>query len=360
MRTIFHIGLPKTGTTTLQNSLHAARGALAGHGVLYPSLEQFGHLNHHPLILSVLPPEKLPRQFRFKGAGERERLAAAAVESVVQEVRAARMGQLLLSSEYFSREFAEDELLRMQVLLARFGVTELTFSFYVRRPSAHYLSLLTQSLRHSAALKPPASFRVRPRIEALQGAFPEARVVPALFERELLAGGDIVPDFVARFLGPLGVSPAEVPALREANVSVSGESTEILMAFRRDAFPGRDNRPEPASAALFETLAGIEARIGARRPLLRAEVAAWLDGSDEDVAWLVKEYGLTFPGLAPGNAPPPPAMERLADVIVIDTAYRARLLEELARSPWAWRPWRRRWVKALAEGRVPGRVLPWV
>jgi hypothetical protein len=193
----------------------------------------------------------------------------------------------------------------------------------------------------------------------LRGAFPEARVVPALFEREVLVGGDIVPDFVARFLGPFGVSPAEVPALREANVSVSGESTEILMAFRRDAFPGLDNRPEHASATLFEALAGIEARIGARRPVLRPEVAAWLDGTDEDVAWLAQEYGLTFPGLVAGDAPPP-AMWRLGDVIVIDAEYRARLLEELSRSPWAWRPWRRRWVRALAEGRVPGRVLPWV
>jgi hypothetical protein len=185
-------------------------------------------------------------------------------------------------------------------------------------------------------------------------------VLPALFERKVLDGGDIVTDFVARFLGPLGVSPAEVPALREANVSVSGESAEILMAFRRDAFPGRDNRPERASAALFETLAAIETRIGARRPVLRPEVAAWLDAADDDVAWLAEEYGLAFPGLVPGKAPPPPAMARLGDVIVIDAEYRARLLEELARSHWAWRPWRRRWVTALAAGRVPGRVLPWV
>ena len=76
-------------------------------------------------------------------------------------------------------------------------------------------------------------------------------------------------------------------------------------------------------------------------------------------AWLAEEYGLAFPGLLPGEAPPPPELKRLGDVIVIDAAYRARLLEELARSPWAWRPWRRRWVRALASGRVPGRVLPW-
>jgi hypothetical protein len=111
---------------------------------------------------------------------------------------------------------------------------------------------------------------------------------------------------------------------------------------------------------LFEALAGIEARIGARRPVLRAEVAAWLDAVDEDVAWLSEEYGLAFPGLVVGKLPPRPTMERLGDVIVIDAAYQARLLEELARSPWSWRPWRRRWVTALAAGRAPGRVLPWL
>ncbi len=360
MRTIFHIGLPKTGTTTLQNSLHGARGALAAQGILYPTLERFGHLNQHPLILSVLPPEKLPRQFRFKGAGSRDRLADAAVRSVAEEIAGAGARQLLLSSEYFSREFTGEELARMRTLLARFGVTELTFSVYVRRPSAHYLSLLTQSLRHSATLAPPAPFGVRARIGALRGAFPTARIVPAVFGREVLAGGDIVADFVTRFLGPLGVSPVEVPALPEANVSVSGESTEILMAFRRDAFPGRDNRPERASAALFETLAAIEARIGVRRPELRAEVAAWLDAADESVAWLAEDYGLSFPGLEPGEVPPRPEMRQLGDVIAIDPAYRAQLLEELARSPWAWWPWRRRWVTSLAAGKTPGRVLPWV
>jgi hypothetical protein len=77
VQAIFHIGLPKTGTTTLQNSLHAARGVLARQGVLYPSLERFGHLNHHPLILEVLPQEKLPRQFRFKRASTLRRLAPA-------------------------------------------------------------------------------------------------------------------------------------------------------------------------------------------------------------------------------------------------------------------------------------------
>lgn len=358
MRAVFHIGLPKTGTTTLQNSLHEARETLARHGILYPSLLPLGHRNHHPLILSVLPPEKLPRQFRFRSQAQRDRLAADAVASVAQQIAKAGARDLLLSSEYFSRDFTEAELARLRELLARFGVTELAFALYVPRPSAHYLSLLTQSLRFSATPKPPAPFGIRPRLEALRRGFPEARILPAAFARETLAGGDVVRDFALRFLAPLGVPENAVPTLREANVSVSGESTEILMAFRRDAFPGRDNRPEIASARLFATLAEIEARIGPRRPALRPGVAAWVDAA-EDLGWLEQEYGIRVPGLAAGAATERPPSMQLADLIEMDMDYRARLLEALARSPWARRPWRRRWVRELAAGETPGHVLPW-
>ncbi len=36
MKIVVHMGLTKTGTTSIQTSLHAARSALAAHSVLYP------------------------------------------------------------------------------------------------------------------------------------------------------------------------------------------------------------------------------------------------------------------------------------------------------------------------------------
>jgi hypothetical protein len=353
MRAIVHIGMPKTGTTTLQNSLHAARASLDRHSVLYPDLERFGHLNHHPLVLQILPIAKLPRQFRFRPAADLDSLATRSLSAVTAELAQHPDHLLLLSSEYLSRDLTPEERDGQRALFDRLGVSEIVFSVYIRRPSAQYLSLLTQGLRQSSKLKALRPLNIRSRIENLAQAFPRARVVPAVFDRDVLHGGDIVADFVARFLAPLGVSRAEVPTQAEANVSVSGESSEILGAFRRDFYPGHDNEPQRASSLLFEELVRIEARLGPRRPRLRPEIAEYLDSSSDYVTWLRDEYALEFPGYnyACASRPldPPLPVSTLSDVIMLDLGYRSQLLIELGRSPWARKWGRRRWIRSLAK-----------
>ncbi len=46
-RFVIHIGMHKTGTTSIQAALHGARDALAERGVLYPDL---GPNHSHPLV----------------------------------------------------------------------------------------------------------------------------------------------------------------------------------------------------------------------------------------------------------------------------------------------------------------------
>ena len=59
-RAVIHIGIDKTGTTTLQQSLYAHRQALLARGILYPSIGA-----NHSIYLSTLfraqPPHTLPR-----------------------------------------------------------------------------------------------------------------------------------------------------------------------------------------------------------------------------------------------------------------------------------------------------------
>lgn len=88
---VLHIGTHKTGTTMIQNRLHAARGDLAEQGVIYPDAGQ--HTGHHWALTDWIA---LPAAYTRRGGGvtglttlaERWRDTAATV---------------LLSSEEFSR-----------------------------------------------------------------------------------------------------------------------------------------------------------------------------------------------------------------------------------------------------------------
>jgi hypothetical protein len=62
MKTILHIGMPKTGTTALQDCLRASRADLAAAGILYPENPPGCRFNNHRmLVMGFLPFDALPR-----------------------------------------------------------------------------------------------------------------------------------------------------------------------------------------------------------------------------------------------------------------------------------------------------------
>lgn len=110
-RVILHIGLHKTGTTFLQDSLAANRAALARHGVIYPEI---GRANgHHALVTRWQPlPEHLcadtPAIDLWRGLA---RLADG-------------RNTVILSSEEFSRGDRRVDLAEIRALLAAFDRVE--------------------------------------------------------------------------------------------------------------------------------------------------------------------------------------------------------------------------------------------
>ena len=54
MECILHIGLPKTGTTSLQAALSENRESLLRHGVVYPETGLNGNGKHKGLLNAVL------------------------------------------------------------------------------------------------------------------------------------------------------------------------------------------------------------------------------------------------------------------------------------------------------------------
>jgi DNA-binding phage protein len=370
MRIVLHIGMPKTGSTMLQNCLRTSRAALARRGVLYPENPPGCPFNNHRiLIFGFLGFDDLPRHVR-----KHARYTAASMGAdhagflahVRNQIEAARPACTVLSSETLYRRLrpAGQDSLRgaMAALGAESGAVRI--AVYLRRPSEYYLSALQQHLKSAHSITPPRVGSPLGVIESYAAAFGTGALAPCVYDRRLLKDGDIVADFLAAHLPEAGIDSGELTRPAHGNESVSGEAMDILRAFRLAFHPDTDDMPSRDSAALLRTLRRIDAALGAPRPRLRPEIAEMIDYARTDALHLRDRFDLDFPGLdydrlarARGAVARLRARlhglrrpHRLEEVIVIDPATRRAMLARLATSRWARaESARTEWVAALAR-----------
>jgi hypothetical protein len=94
---LLHVGPHKTGTTSVQSALHAARRELARHGVRYAGPDR------HPVAAAQAAIERA-------GGGARRVHSIRPWQAIVREVARARRDRVVLSSEWFAD--AEPEAIR--------------------------------------------------------------------------------------------------------------------------------------------------------------------------------------------------------------------------------------------------------
>ena len=102
MKLIFHIGLPKTGTTSLQSLLAASRGKLRSQGIIYPDFGIEGLENHHLLLRPICKDFSLEDgvwDARLKG----QYLDVEAIKRYLHtKATSAKAHTMVLSSEIFT------------------------------------------------------------------------------------------------------------------------------------------------------------------------------------------------------------------------------------------------------------------
>jgi hypothetical protein len=119
------------------------------------------------------------------------------------------------------------------------------------------------------------------------------------------------------------------------------------------------------SSELLRTLQRIDGALKAPRPALRPQIADMIDYGRRDPLRLRDAYGLVFPDLdygrlertiGPGRALSPLLRDlwrpwRLEEIVVLDPAMRAAILDRLARARWTRaEPARAAWVAELRRG----------
>jgi hypothetical protein len=344
VKLILHIGSPKTGTSTLQETFANSRGQLLEHGVLYPDLD--GRVQHH-LACVYLRATSLPREMRQPGSpapGALMRQAEARLATAVAEAQARGAHTLLLSSEYLfhpsSAEAMAEFARRMRAL-----ATDVTVACYLRDPVSWYLSSVAQVVRASHVFP-----RLQPLAYAdvLDGFAREFPVKARRYDRAALQGGDIVSDFLASFLPEVPTEPI-LQRRQNRNQSLSAEGVDILWAYRKSVHEAKPEVFTKDSARLYRELRAADAEVGGAAPLAAlAEVEASVLRMFEPQRPRLRGHGLDFDGAAPTATTLPPGWcpETPRQVLRMDLERRERLLNALIK----------RMINAILRAAAAGRA----
>jgi len=244
MRCIVHIGTEKTGSTAIQRSLAVNRAKLSEQGICFGKAA--GPVNNRAfpaLFMSMEREDDFIRQRRFRDAAQREKWREELLTSVAAEMTAARESHdlFIVSSEHFhSRLVRGQEVLALRDFL-REHFSDVRVVCYLRRQDSMAMSLYTQALRagHCPDTILPAPVEEGKRLpvyydfEALLRRWGNAFGGEALdmreYNREHLAGGDVVNDFSSLLGDNLGLESPK----SEFNASLSADAQLALLIFNR-------------------------------------------------------------------------------------------------------------------------------
>lgn len=327
-RVILHVGMHKTGSTSIQRSLQ-------GHdGVGFRYLRAFpGGPNHSTFLFSLLGRGDLARDGRAGApvhVPHAEQLVTAAEASRLLDADLALLGdrRLIVSGEG-AMQLSTAELRSLaRALGARDAAT--TVHAYVRPPAAYATSVFQQHIKNGRMTRFDLRTRFcdyRERFEKLDRAFGREQVLLRKFDPRGFEGQCVVRDF-CRWIALDG----EPEALR-SNESLNSEVVRLLYIFHRMVEAGVVERGDTKTHnARVRALAGIDGdRLRFAPSLLRRH----LDARQDDTAWMEERLGVSL-------------HESLGDDGPGDIAAEADL--------WALRPQTVERLRELAGARAPAGV----
>jgi hypothetical protein len=266
---VLHIGLPKTGTTSIQRTLSARRWELARHGVSYPAGP------------GLVVPQFLHRAAAGDGRDARVARFRQDLDSELKKLPG-DISTVILSAEQCSLHLqSPTQIEQLRAWLAPYFET-IRVVVYLRRQDALAASLYAQMLRRGI-IEAPALDTRREELAALYdyaglldkwaAVFGRDALVPRIFAPQTLPNGDVVQDFLS--VCGLGTSLAEREKKADINPSMNVQGQALLLAvgrvlqqqrgktqIRDDAWPrlaamvtqlcpGRGWQPSRAEAACF-------------------------------------------------------------------------------------------------------------
>jgi hypothetical protein len=288
---LLHIGTGKTGTTSIQESLHRAAADGTLDDICYPSPRG---PNHNFLAVLYMASDRLPREYRrryqVRGAKVLARDVKEFREALFDSIR--HSPKTILSAEYLGR-FGPGELHALRTDLTWLGVDEVLVVAYVRDPASAYLSVVQQKLKASSTFTAPSAYHYpfRQVLQAWNKEFSDLVVRP--FARDRLIDSDVVRDFdhvASSFFGK--EDGIDLPATVK-NQSVSAEGMMVLQRYRQLFHSSAEDQFQWDSGRLIQILQQSMASLDQTRARLSPSVEqVIMTNHENDLEWLSREYGV--------------------------------------------------------------------
>ncbi len=190
-KTIYlHVGLPKTGSTHIQERFHQARALLRRNGLHYPVAGE-RYAGHHTLAKAFASTPADRGRLKWIPTPDREQL----LSQLHEELAASPAEKVFISSEAFG------QLDDIQPIAEALGNYQIKILMFIRRQDLWLESLYNQHAKLYVNCRTPEAFLAqmlenqgfdyRLRLEKWSLAFGERAIVPIPFERSQFTNGDL-------------------------------------------------------------------------------------------------------------------------------------------------------------------------
>jgi hypothetical protein len=283
-----HIGVYKTGSTSIQNTLFNNREKLLENGINYLSIEP----NHSPMFFSLFarePHEDLRNIMRRMDTPEK---AAAFNDAIKRKLRDEfsknKSPKMVISAEGLSTVYNGAEQLKE---LLDPHASAYRIIVYVRDPYEYTSSATFQRLKEGLALNDPSRRLAIPEYKSWLWkyvcVFGRQNVDFRIFDSSRFVGGELLPDFLAA----IGESPelAKELKIERANEALSHEAGVIFDELNQ-AIPARiDGAPNPARFLRLDTY--LEKIVGEKFSIDPAIYRGHEAKVADNLAWLHEMLG---------------------------------------------------------------------
>lgn len=295
MTLFLHIGIGKTGTTSIQTFLEMNAPALAQRGIILPA--SLGRRNHRRLTMYALNEDVIDNSRRAKGLLTPENIEQFR-KQVLNDFRTevATWGPrkaVVMTSEQMTRLRRPGEIARLKNFIALTGEPDIRIIVYLRRQDLYYVSEYSQEIKGGRDIPFHPDGKVVNRniyfYDRLLGYWSEvfgaSVIIARPFERSALKNGDAIDDFMS-LIGVDDLTEFERPPPR--NASLDAYTVEFLRRLNPAVPRWIDRGENPTRVRLVQALEAISD--GPKLRMSRENAQRFLSLFAESNASVAREY----------------------------------------------------------------------